>query len=144
LSALFHLYLCGRIAAEWLIFMTNQAVEQVRTVIQRYIDGTYRADIPELRSVFHPHARMTGFLGEEFLLGTPEPFFQDMASAPSMESQGTNYHAEIRELTIAGRIASVVLYETGFRGEGVLEDHFQLVCLKGTWSILSKNFTTLS
>lgn len=123
--------------------MTNNEVEQVREVVQRYITGTYQADVDMLAGVFHPQAHMTGYLGDTLLLGTPEPFLQDMASAPSMASSGAPYHAEIRELTVTGRIASVVLYETGFRGDGVLEDHFQLLQENGKWSIISKNFTTL-
>lgn len=123
--------------------MTSKEVEQVREVIQRYITGTYKADVEMLAGVFHPQARMTGYLGDMLLLGTPEPFLQDMGSAPSMESTGAPYRAEIRELTVTGRIASVILYETGFRGDGVLEDHFQLLLEDGRWSIISKNFTTL-
>lgn len=123
--------------------MTNNEVEQVREVVQRYITGTYQADVDMLADVFHPQAHMTGYLGDTLLLGTPEPFLQDMTSAPSMAASGVPYHAEIRELTVTGRIASVVLYETGFRGDGVLEDHFQLLQENGKWSIISKNFTTL-
>ena len=123
--------------------MTSQEVEQVREVVQRYIQGTYQADVKLLKSVFHPQARMTGYLGDTLLMGTPEPFLQDMGSAPSMASRGDPYHAEIRELNVTGRIASAIVYETGFRGSGVLEDHFQLLCEDGVWSIISKNFTTL-
>lgn len=123
--------------------MTSQEVEQVREVVQRYIQGTYQADVELLKSVFHPQARMTGYLGDTLLMGTPEPFLQDMGSAPSMASRGDPYHAEIRELNVTGRIASAIVYETGFRGSGVLEDHFQLLCEDGVWSIISKNFTTL-
>lgn len=123
--------------------MMSKDVEQVREVIQRYITGTYQADVKMLAGVFHPQARMTGYLGDNLLLGTPDPFLQDMASAPSMASRGDPYHAEIRELTVTGRIATAILYETGFRGDGVLEDHFQLLLEDGKWSIISKNFTTL-
>ena len=123
--------------------MTNYEVEQVREVIQRYIEGTYKADVEMLSGVFHPQARMTGYLGDMLLLGTPEPFLKDMGSAPSMESKGDPYHAEIRELNVTGRIASAIVYETGFRGDGVLEDHFQLLCDEGKWYIIAKSFTTL-
>ncbi|WP_300639420.1 nuclear transport factor 2 family protein, partial [uncultured Oscillibacter sp.] len=125
------------------VLMMSKEVEQVREVIQRYITGTYQADVEMLAGVFHPQAHMTGYLGDNLLLGTPEPFLQDIGSAPSMASKGDPYHAEIRELTVTGHIATVVLYETGFRGEGVLEDHFQLLLDGGKWSIISKNFTTL-
>lgn len=123
--------------------MIHPEISQVREVLERYIDGTYRADTETLRSVFHPQARMTGYLGDTLLLGTPEPFLQDMASAPSMQETGAPYHAEIRDLSVAGRVASAIVYETGFRGDGVLEDHFHLIFDQGKWSIISKNFTTL-
>ncbi|MEG1857395.1 MAG: nuclear transport factor 2 family protein [Pseudoflavonifractor sp.] len=123
--------------------MTNTEVERVRSVVQRYIDCTYKADIPGLKSCFHSAARMTGYLGDTLLVGTPDPFFEDMGSEASMESKGDPYKAEIRALTVTGRIAEAVVYETGFRGNGVLEDHFQLLNDGGVWSIIAKNFTTI-
>ena len=41
--------------------MTNTEVERVREVVQRYIDATYKADIPALKSCFHKDVRMTGY-----------------------------------------------------------------------------------
>lgn len=123
--------------------MNHQETEQVREVVQRYIDGTYTADIPALRSCFHEQARMTGFLGDTMLIGTPEPFFEDMSSSPSMESQGHPYVGTIKSLNVQGRIANAVLYQTGFKGSGVIEDHFHLIKDGGVWSFISKTFTTL-
>lgn len=123
--------------------MTNMEVERVRAVVQRYIDATYKADIPALKSCFHKDARMTGYLGDMLLVGTPDPFFTDMGSAPSMESKGDPYKAEIRGLNVVGKIADAIVYETGFRGDGVLEDHFHLIYDGGEWYIISKCFTTL-
>ena len=48
--------------------MTNTEVERVREVVQRYIDATYKADIPALKSCFHKDARMTGYLGDMLLV----------------------------------------------------------------------------
>jgi len=123
--------------------MISQEIEKIREVVQRYIDATYEADIPALRSCFHKEARMTGFLGDQLLIGTPEPFFQDMASTPSMKSNGDPYNAIICSLSSTGRIGYAVVLETGFRGSGVIENHFQLIYDEGKWSIISKNFTTI-
>ena len=38
-------------------------IEAVYEVLERYMEGTYTADIPMLESVFHQEARMTGYLG---------------------------------------------------------------------------------
>jgi hypothetical protein len=118
-------------------------VEQICAVINTYINATYTSDIPALRSAFHKDAHMTGYLGDNLLIGTPEPFFDDMGSGPSMQSQNAPYKADIVLLSVTGRIASAVVRETGFRGSGTLENHFQLIEDCGNWSIISKNFTTV-
>ena len=72
--------------------MNNHAeTTAVKKVIEAYMTGTYRADVPMLESVFHPRAVMNGYLGPDKILGTPALFIQDMASAPSMEANGDSY-----------------------------------------------------
>ena len=121
----------------------HMETKAVKAVIQNYIDGTYQADIPKLRSVFHEKAVMNGYLGPDAILATPEGFIQDMASSPSMESQNNPYQAEVEYIRIEGNVASVIVSETGFKGEGVLVDHFHLIKDGGSWKIISKLFTTL-
>ena len=53
-------------------------IEAVYEVLERYMEGTYTADIPMLESVFHQEARMTGYLGDQLIMGTPAPFLEDM------------------------------------------------------------------
>lgn len=115
----------------------------VKAVIQNYIDGTYNADIPKLNGVFHENAVMNGYLGPDAILATPDGFIQDMASSPSMASKNDPYQAEIEYIRIEGNIANVIVSETGFKGEGVLVDHFHLIKVDGNWKIISKLFTTL-
>jgi hypothetical protein len=122
--------------------MTNEE-ERVREILQTYISATYQADIDRLRSVFHPEARMTGYLGDMLLIGTPEPFFEDMGSQPSMETTGAPYQAEICFVQITGNVASAIIRETGFRGVATLEDQFHLIRIDNDWSIISKNFTSI-
>ena len=57
---------------------------KIQEVLLNYINGTYESDIPLLKSCFHENAKMTGYLGDTLVDGTPEPFFEDMASGPSM------------------------------------------------------------
>lgn len=121
----------------------NNAVEKVREVLDRYIKGTYTADIPMLESVFHKEARMTGYLGDQLLIGTPAPFIEDMGSQASMKEQGHPYQAEVRDVEVNGGVARATVYETGFRGSAELVDHFHLLCENGEWKIISKTFTTI-
>lgn len=115
----------------------------VKQVIQNYMDGTYQAEIEKLKSVFHPNAVMNGYLGPECVLATPAAFVEDIASAPSMASQGDQYQAEIESIRIEGNVAAVVVSETGFRGSATLVDFFHLIKENGEWKVISKLFTTL-
>lgn len=118
-------------------------IENVLEVLNRYIEGTYTANIPMLESVFHREARMMGYLGDQLLIGTPAPFLEDMASQASMKEQGQDYRAEIRDVEVNGGVARGTVHETGFRGSAELVDHFHLLCENGEWKILSKTFTTV-
>ena len=119
-------------------------MNKIEEVLNRYIQGTYQADLTLLQSVFHPGARMSGFLGGELILGTPEPFFQDLGSRPSMQSEHVPYQARILSISQAGKIASAVLLEEHFFGALSMETHFELLKLEEGWQIIAKNFTELN
>ena len=117
--------------------------EAVRKVIQDYIDGTYNADTGKLKRVFHEKAVMNGYIGTDLIIGDPSPFIEDIASSASMRSQNDPYHAEIESINIEGSVASVVLSETGFRGEVSMVDFFHLIKTDEGWFIISKLFTSV-
>jgi hypothetical protein len=118
-------------------------VSAVREVMERYIDGNLRADVEALRQAFHPGASMCGFLGDDLLVGTPEPFFADIGSRPSMADSGAPYNAQITSIQVSGRIASVTLEESGFYGVMRFTNYFGLLNVDGKWSIISKTFASL-
>jgi len=124
--------------------MNNHAETiEVKKVIQNYIDGTYEADIEKLKGVFHEKAVMNGYLGPALIMSDPSPFIEDISSSPSMKSNNDPYQAEIESILIEGDVASVVLSETGFRGDASLVDLFHLIKEDGSWRIISKTFTTV-
>lgn len=115
----------------------------VQNVIDNYIDGMFHANIEALRNCFHPKAVMNGFLGEVMLVGTPEPFFEDVGSKPSMASGGVPYKGEVVSLELEGAVASVTLKEEGIPGGISFINYFHLLKEEGIWKITSKTFTTL-
>ena len=124
--------------------MNNHAeTKAVKAVIENYMNGTYQADIEKLKGVFHEKAVMNGYLGPDCLLADPSGFIADIAGSPSMASNNDPYQAEIESIRIEGNVASVIVSETGFRGEGTLVDFFHLIKVEGQWYIISNLFTTL-
>lgn len=125
--------------------MTNyEELAAVKETINKYIDGSFKANVDLLKSLFHEDARMAGYLGDRLLVGGPEPFFEDLKSRPSMYEKNEPYSAEIIYINITGAIANVILYEAGFFGEACIENHFHLIKDKsGEWKIIAKTFTTV-
>jgi hypothetical protein len=115
----------------------------VRQLLERFVDATYRGDVSVLRSSFHEKASMNGYLGSELLLGTPEPFYADIESHPSMADSGAPFEAQIEIVQVSDRTASVLVRETGFFGDGKFIDHFHLLKTDGEWRIITKTFETL-
>ena len=122
--------------------MAHSEQAAVRMVVQQYIDGTYQGDVKALRDCFHPKAVMNGYLGDQLLVGGPEPFFENMEKAPSMAEGGAPYQGEIASLDVVGNVASVTIKETGFGGTMAFTDYFHLLKDQGEWKIISKTFTT--
>lgn len=118
-------------------------VSAVRQVMERYVDATFRADVAALRGLFHPGASMTGYLGDDLLEGTPEPFFVDLGSRPSMAESAAPYKAEISSVDVSGRAATVTLTESGFFGVMRFVNYFHLLNVDGDWKIISKTFASL-
>ncbi len=120
-----------------------QDLPGVREVVDRYVDATRRGDVEALRACFHPSAMMSGYLGEAILTGSPEPFFQDIGSMPSMVSTGAPYVAETTSVEVVGNVASVRVDETGFAGDMAFANWFHLLRGDdGVWRIVSKLFTS--
>lgn len=116
--------------------------EAVRGVVQKYIDGTYNGDARSLKECFHSRAVMNGYLGDQLLMGGPEPFFENIENNPSMAEGGAPYHADITSIEVVGNVAGVVVKETGFAGTMSFTNFFHLLKQGGEWKIVSKTFTT--
>lgn len=114
----------------------------VRDVVQKYIEGTFTGDVKVLRDCFHPNAVMNGYLGDQLIVGDPEPFFENMEQAPSMAEGRAPYQGNVTSVEVVGNVASVTLKETGFGGDMAFTDYFHLLKEQGEWKIISKTFTT--
>lgn len=115
-------------------------IQAVRTAVQNYIAASSNGDVKLAKCVFHSDARMSGYLDDEFITGTPELFFQSLENeTPSGEAGG--YSAEITSIEVAGKVAAVTLKETGFIGRN-FTDLFHLAKIDGEWKIISKTFSS--
>ena len=120
----------------------NDATEiaEARAVIEEYVNACNDGSVERLRAIFHEQALMSGYMMGEYLMGSPEPFFQVVENPPPEAPQTNgNYKAEITSVEVSGPIASVTLKEAGFMGIN-FTDYFHLVKVEGSWKIVSKTF----
>jgi hypothetical protein len=115
----------------------------VRAVMERYVEAAFKADVDTLRELFHPAAVMSGYLGDDLLAGSPEPFLADLRGRPSMESVGAAYKADILDIHASSLTASLRLEETGFFGVASFVNYFHLLKVDGEWKIVSKTFQSI-
>ena len=92
-----------------------------------------------MKAIFHPDALMSGYMMGEYMMGSPEPFFQVVKEHPSPSESGTVYTAEISKVEVTGKVARATLKETNFMGMN-FTDYFHLAKVDKKWMIISKTF----
>lgn len=115
----------------------------VRAVMERYVEAVYTGDVETLTALFHPQAAMSGYLGDELLVGGPEPFLADLAGRASMADSGHAYEATISNVEVMGRAANATLVEHGFFGISSFVNYYSLLHIDGEWRIMAKTFSAL-
>ena len=107
--------------------------------ITELVEACHTGEAERLQGVFSPGALMTGYFNGESYSGSPKPFFDEVRDNPSPASTGTEYIGEIISVEVYGDIANVTLKEKGFIGANFI-NLFQLVCMDGSWLIVSKAY----
>ncbi|GIT91534.1 hypothetical protein JANAI62_19910 [Jannaschia pagri] len=110
--------------------------DAIRSVLDRYTEGTRTRDIDTLKGVFHPQAIMSGWLGPDYLMGGPQPFFDALAA----NEVGPDYASQVESVTEDGPIATAVVAEQNLLGLS-FTNHFHLTRQPDdTWLITAKLF----
>jgi len=107
--------------------------------IETYVECCRQGDVEGLRQLFHEQAAMYGYLNGELMTGTPDIFYQAVATAPSPASSGEPYQAELSSAATTDQTATVILKENNYWGMN-FTNSFQLLKSAGKWFIVSKLF----
>jgi hypothetical protein len=114
----------------------SDATSSPQAVVDAYTRGTATRDVALLKSIFHEDAVMTGYLGPDFLNGSPAPFF----GALEANEVGADYTSETISITVSDKIAQATTEEQILLGLN-FTNHFHMAQLAdGSWRITSKLF----
>ncbi|CAB9499337.1 expressed unknown protein [Seminavis robusta] len=114
----------------------DEAEAAVRKVAEAYEAGTRARDIDALKAVFAPEASMSGWLGDQMLCGSPQPYFDFVAA----NEVADDYTAEIVSVTVNGKIAFVETKESNLFGMEFSNYLHLLQYEDNSWKITAKLF----
>lgn len=118
--------------------MPNSSLIRINEVVQSYFLGMYQRDIGLLTEVFHPEARLFGYLSGEFEKMPLSQWLEKIGQAPIPSANGEAFAMQIVTIDITGAIANVkvkLLYH-GLQ----FTDYLSLVEIEGRWLIVNKTF----
>mmetsp|Transcript_7687 Transcript_7687/g.14556 ORF Transcript_7687/g.14556 Transcript_7687/m.14556 type:complete len:159 (-) Transcript_7687:74-550(-) len=120
-------------------------LQAVREVMDRYTEATWTANVEMLKTIFHENAIMNGYIGKIMVVGSPQPFYDEMADlaakGKSFKAQGFDYKSEVTSLNVYGNAATATVVERGYGGKLAFTDVFHLLKVGDAWKIMSKLFT---
>ncbi len=117
--------------------MSDQAA--IESCVNKYYQSLRTSDPTGVRSVFHPSARITGYLPDGLHEMTLEEFAGFVQSQqPSPAESGADSMLDILSIEVAGQTAAVRLRES-YLGMTFV-DTFGMLQVDGQWMIYNKLF----
>lgn len=116
--------------------MSDQAA--IKHTIQSYFECMYESSAEKARSVFHPNARITGYLEGELQQMTVDQFAEFVDAQPSAKAAGVPPRLDILSIEVAGETA-VALVRDDYLGMTFL-DTLSFIRDDDGWSIYTKLF----
>lgn len=123
--------------------MNYSDYKQIKELIDNYFLAVENADTTTLKKIFHEKASMYGYLGDTPVLGTPEIFYADLESKPSMKEQDIHCTMVLKNIDIHNNVATASIFVDNFYGASQVLDLFHLIKLNNEWKIICKTFTTI-
>ncbi|MEU6256815.1 nuclear transport factor 2 family protein [Streptomyces sp. NPDC047043] len=115
--------------------------DEVREVVQLFLDGEAKGDTAKLKEASHPDARMFGSVaGTRYDM----PVAQFIELAAKEPGDTGSHRARILSVQQTGDAATAVVAEEGYWGSLSFIDYFQLARVEGTWKVVSKLFAHTS
>ena len=113
--------------------------QAIAATIQIYFDSMYLSERDKVLQAFHPHAKITGYMGGHLLEQTVEEFANFVsAQTPSAKDQGEAPMLEILSVDITGDTA-VAKVRDGYLGM-IFIDTLAMLKIDENWVIYNKLF----
>ena len=117
--------------------MTNE--QAISAAIQLYFDSMYESNADKVHAVFHPNAKITGYMGSSLVEQSVTEFAQFVAAQqPSAQEKGEPILLETLSLDITGNTA-VAKVRDGYLGLTFV-DTLSFLLVDTQWLVYNKLF----
>lgn len=115
--------------------MSKNDLEQIRSVVQHYIDGAISGKGDDMKPAFHKDATIFGYIGDDLFAGPIQKLFAwNDENGPAVDIV-----CNIANIDIEGTIATVRLESDNWTGHR-FTDFFTLLKCGDEWKIMNKVF----
>jgi hypothetical protein len=114
-------------------------LENVRKVMNLYMEGVRNGDVSLLEQAFHPKSSMFGWKGKDLFVTPIQGLFDYIASTPVPAKTGEPITFIITFMQVDGNAANVEMAMDSYHGHD-FTDYFQLLKIEDRWWIVSKTF----
>jgi hypothetical protein len=116
-----------------------QALHDIASLLQDYLDGLHHSDTQRLRRVFHPQAIYACATEGKPLILRMDEYFPMVDSRPAPASRGETRTDEILSIELAGPVTALAKLKCSIRPKHFV-DLLTLIRLEGRWQIIAKVF----
>jgi hypothetical protein len=113
-------------------------LDHINACVQVYFDSMFESDPDKVHQAFHPHAKITGFLGGQLQEMTVDQFADFVGGQPSAKANGEAPRLDVLSVEVAGETA-VARVRDDYLGMTFL-DTLSLLKSESGWSIYNKLF----
>ena len=114
-------------------------IGKIKVGVQLYFDGMHESSSEKIKKIFHPDARVAGYLNGELMLMSRDDFADFVGSQqPSPKENSDEIILEIVSCEIVGKTASVKVRDK-YLGAMFL-DTLSFINIDGDWKIYNKLF----
>lgn len=116
----------------------NTELQNINDVINLYFKGTYQGNADQLKKAFHPDARITGILNDQYYDWSLADFISRVTTKPTAENKHEQYNKEIVMIDITSHAA--IVKARVVVGGLIFTDYITLLKINNTWAIRNKSF----
>jgi hypothetical protein len=112
-------------------------IDDIKSTVQKYIDGIAHSDVNLMAEAFHPDASMSGHFSNGFRISPASSIMAYMKKLPPTAEHSPQFKGRILNVQCDGTMATATIAEDGLQGKNFIT-HFHLHKVDSTWRITAK------